>query len=239
MTKDKFSNMPNEELNERSVLKESIDKMNSDFRSEFRDFLIHQAEKGNADAQFRLAERYFSPFDEYFDVDNERAFCWYEKAALQNHPKAQRMLGICYIKGLGIEENFEKGMSWLMKAAENDDDKAMVNVALALLNEDSSSEEKNKAVEYLHKAELINREAVYCLAICHIKGSGVDKSIKKAFDYLKEVNEWQDPNGAYKLAEIYEQGKFVEKDLEKAFEWYKRAAELGVIWYNRHQDWDI
>lgn len=118
------------------------------FEIEYRHLFIERAEKGNANAQFVLAEKYFNADDEFFWEDDEKAFYWYQKAAEQNHSKSQGMLGVCYVKGLGVAEDHEKGMSWLMRAADNDNNKAMAIAARMLLRDENSEEQKSKAVEY-------------------------------------------------------------------------------------------
>lgn len=146
------------------------------------------------------------------------------------------MLGICYTKGIGVERDYEKGMDWLVKAADNGNDRAMVYIAHTILGT-GSSEKDTKAVKYLLKAEKrANNDAIFSLAICHLKGYGVEKDIERAIEFLKKLDEKKDPTGAFKLAELYEQGEYVEKNITKALDWYKRAAELGCDYYIQHEE---
>ena len=46
------------------------------------------------------------------------AFKWYKKAADQGHKDAQYEVGICYVKGIGVDMNLEEGNVWLRKAAD-------------------------------------------------------------------------------------------------------------------------
>lgn len=197
----------------------------------YRQFFIDQAERGDAESQFILAEKYFYGDEEYFEEDDDSAFYWYEKSATQGHVKAECMLGVCYCKGYGVEQNQDKAVEYFTKAANNGDDDAMVHLAhiLFLDNWKDSLDNATKAIEYLESAcKELNYDAIYALAVCYIKGAGVEKNIDKAIELFEELDFHEEPFGAFELAKLYEQGELVERNLELALHWYKRSAELGL-----------
>ncbi len=57
------------------------------------------------------------------NVDEEKALHYLLIAAQKGAVKAQRFLGICYMKGsiLPVQENYSEGVKWLRKAAKSDD----------------------------------------------------------------------------------------------------------------------
>jgi len=85
------------------------------------------AEKGDAQAQFRLGELY----EEMEPVRNDLAACaWYRKAAFQEHVKAQYALGRIYEEGRdGISPDRKEALKWYKKAASHRDMRAMKKVA--------------------------------------------------------------------------------------------------------------
>ncbi len=62
--------------------------------------LAKQAEKGDADAQFRLGVVCHE--GRGVVQSDETAVFWYRKAAEQGHRSAQHNLGVCYYEGQGV-----------------------------------------------------------------------------------------------------------------------------------------
>ena len=94
--------------------------------------LTELAEKGDAEAQYRLA-RYYEKLDNSVANGDVEAVKWYRKAAEQGHAEAQYGLGFMYEHGYGIEgssipelartEAFkwhqrEEAFKWYQKAAD-------------------------------------------------------------------------------------------------------------------------
>jgi uncharacterized protein len=88
--------------------------------------LQEQAEKGDAKAQYELANIYAK--GEGVEKDLKKAVYWYEKAAEQGHSYAQYNLGLMYYKGLGVEKDFNTTRYWYEKAAAQGDEDAQRNL---------------------------------------------------------------------------------------------------------------
>ena len=77
-----------------------------------------EAEKGDADAQYELANMYNS--GQAGDKDPEQAVFWYQKSAEQNNDLAQYSLGVMAEFGLGgLEQSEQDAESWYQLAADN------------------------------------------------------------------------------------------------------------------------
>ena len=63
------------------------------------DELTSKAQQGQAEAQFKMGEAFYA--GKLVSRDLKQALFWYEKAAQQGHPKAQRALGALYELGKG------------------------------------------------------------------------------------------------------------------------------------------
>lgn len=80
--------------------------------------LIGLAQRGNEDAQLRLAYMYKK--GQGTAQDYTKAFEWYSKAAESDIYTAQYNLGLIYEKGLGVNQDMAKAKEWQDKAAAND-----------------------------------------------------------------------------------------------------------------------
>lgn len=76
------------------------------------------SEKGDADAQYELANMYNS--GQVGDKDPEQAVFWYQKAAEQNNDLAQYSLGVMAEFGLGgLPQSESNANHWYQLAADN------------------------------------------------------------------------------------------------------------------------
>ena len=73
---------------------------------------LPNAEKGDKEAQFELAQLYYN------SRDYNNAGFWYKKAAEQGHVVSQYWLGSCYHYGVGVTKDSIQAMKWYQKAAE-------------------------------------------------------------------------------------------------------------------------
>ena len=60
---------------------------------------------------------------EGLDIEKLRSY------AEQDMPDAQRLLGECYIKGIGVEHNMPEAIKWMRRAGENGDVEALTFLA--------------------------------------------------------------------------------------------------------------
>lgn len=114
--------------------------------------LMEQAANGgDAEAQDWLGYSYESGTDE-IPKDEAKAFRWYLRAAKQNHTVSYLHVGICYLKGIGTPVNVALGRQWLHKV----NDPTLAEAAWDALGHsylsETSSELKEKGIEYLEKA---------------------------------------------------------------------------------------
>ena len=72
------------------------------------------ADQGNAEAQWRLAQKY------YFDEDYAQAVAWSRKAADQGHAFGQLFLGMMYRDGQGVPQDYVIAHMWFNLAAAAD-----------------------------------------------------------------------------------------------------------------------
>jgi TPR repeat protein len=86
------------------------------------------AEKGNAEAQYRVGLMY--EFGKGFPVDKPQAVSWLRKSADQGHANAQTELAVIYPTGDGVPQDDVQAVSWFRKAAEQGEAIAQYNLGL-------------------------------------------------------------------------------------------------------------
>jgi len=147
-------------------------------------------------------------------------------AAERGDAAAQYFLAYCYEFGQGVEENQELAKMWFIKALENEHPEAMATQAMRL---EDSGDHKNAFI-YMEKAANKNlMEAQYYLAFYYIGGTGVNKSIFEARNWLKKAAMQGHVSSQYSLGNMYLNGHDVKKDLDKAIKWLMLAADQGDV----------
>lgn len=170
--------------------------------------LRKEADAGDPDAQFLLAEAYLAGGDpNVLPRDDEQAVHFYQKAADQDHPEAQAKLGELYWGGnCGLPKDVTKAAYWYRRAERNGHHEALVSLALIHSNADGPH----------HRLPDLSNEELFAL---HKKGAELNLSFCQ-----------------YELGTLYLEGKVTTRDLVKAHAWYKVAAENGHrVWQSR---WD-
>lgn len=77
--------------------------------------LLYEAEKGNAEAQIELGNRYYKGYG--VARNYKKSFYWTKKCAEQGKSDAQYALAIYYGAETGVQEDLKKAVYWLEKSA--------------------------------------------------------------------------------------------------------------------------
>ena len=197
--------------------------------------LLDKAQRGDADAQFKLGICYADGLG--VEVNAAEAFKWYRKSAEQGNAMAQLNIGICYGEGKGVPEDKAESEKWLRMC----------------------NESKIKAyLGFFEKAKAGDAHAQAMLGFCYDTGLGVEEDKVEAKKwYGKSADQGNadgqfyhamsiDPQGfmrwrmSLKSAEqgnaeaqlwtgiSYSTGKtFVAKDVDEAATWFRKSAEQG------------
>jgi TPR repeat protein len=190
--------------------------------------LRKNAEKGDADAQVELASLLVTA--QGGDRYNPEAVEWLRKAAEQNQPKAQTLLGGMFSSGGGgLPQDTAKAAEWLGKAAGQGE--AMAQNALATLYAAGQGVPKDsaQAVKWFRKAA----EQGYSLAqvnlgLCLEQGRGVETNLAQAAEWYRQAAENGYPPAQLNLGNCYRHGNGVGKDPVEAYAWYGVAARRDV-----------
>ena len=149
--------------------------------------------------------------------------------ALSGDPSAQGRLAMRYNGGYGIVRSREKAEEWYLKAANQGDKWAQIELADFYRHEAERSERsyKESARWYRQAAKRGFERAQYRLGSLYEKGKGVEQSFEKAAKWYCKAAEQGHEDAVYKMGELYEKGLGVKQSYESAMKWYRKAAEQG------------
>ncbi|RDE73860.1 sel1 repeat family protein [Haemophilus sputorum] len=157
------------------------------------------AEQGNAMSLGHLGEIYF----EQGKVEEAKKFTL--KSAEKNNSKAQLNLSF-------IDDDTEKSLYWLNRAAENNEISAIMNLAYYYHDKDIK-----KAASYYQKAaDLDDDQAMVELSYLYENGEGVEKNDEKAIELLNRAIGLENFEAMNKLSIRYLEGRGVERNYEIA-----------------------
>ena len=174
------------------------------------------------------------------DKEYEKAFSIAQKAD-ESSPDIQYILGWCYALGDGVEEDYDKAMLWLHKAASQGSVKSlqiMGKLYLEIFDCDLHLNWEDKDFkcfrEWFDMASE-NNQVYERAAYFYVRSRYNDNmDIWGDVDEKKDVKLIRDAaiNGyhraQYQLARRYETGDGVPQDYAEAVEWYRKAAEQGT-----------
>jgi TPR repeat protein len=183
-----------------------------------------QAEKGNAQAQLRLAEAYSTGSG--VAPDMAKAAKWHRAAAEQGLAEAQLLVALDYAHG---KTNSHEEVRWLRKAA--DQGLAQAQFYLGLCYKYAEGVDKNdpEAVRWFQKAADQNlASAQYELGKSYFEGHGVTKDNEDGLVWTKKAAEQGFVLAEERLARCYVTGEGIGKDYVQAYKWYNLAAAQGT-----------
>ena len=184
-----------------------------------------EAEKGDAQAQSKLADAYF--VGSLGLARNEaEAVKWLRKAAEQNDAKAQHGLGVCYERGDGVAKDEAEAVRWYRKAAEQNYVLSQHNLGNCYARGQGVAKDYVEAVKWFRKAaEQNDARAQHNLGVCYATGQGVVKDEVEAVKWFRKAAQQNAVQAQHSLGLCYANGQGVAKDYVEAVKWYRKAAE--------------
>jgi hypothetical protein len=132
------------------------------------------AERGNAEAQYRIGRMY--EFGQGYPQDKAQGLAWIRKAAAQNHADAQQELGVIYATGDGVKQDDVQAAAWFRKAATQGDATAQYNLGLLYAKGQGVEKDYAQAIAWWRKsAAQGNEDAQFKLGVVYHTGQGVAK----------------------------------------------------------------
>jgi TPR repeat protein len=185
-----------------------------------------RAEKGDAEARYRLALRYWNGVG--VQQNYTEAAKLYKGAAEEGNARAQAVLGYCYYEGVGVVQDYNEAVKWNRKAAEQGDATAEANLALSYGQGRGVARDYAEAVKWYRKAAEQGDANAQCnLGFCYCLGQGVHQDYLEAVNWFRKAVEQENAIAQYCLGCCYDKGQGVQQDYAEAANWFRKTAEQG------------
>ena len=114
--------------------------------------------------------------------DDEQAFQWFKKSAEQNNARAQNALGVMYLKGEGVDIDYNKAKEWFTKAVANSPERSIMKINLGYTYELQG--DISKAHEWYNEAvsQITDEEILMLRSMVSQGNTRSPKSFLKYFD---------------------------------------------------------
>jgi TPR repeat protein len=143
----------------------------------------------------------------------------------QGNTYAERDLGIMYIKGQGVPQDFAVGMRWMRLAADKGLAEAQNEVGILYQRGWGVERSGAEAVKWFRlAADQGLLVAQNNLADSHALGLGVPQNLGEAIKWYRIAADQSSSYAENVIGIAYEQGLHVTQDDAEAFRWYRRAA---------------
>ncbi|KAB2646355.1 MAG: tetratricopeptide repeat protein [Verrucomicrobiota bacterium] len=191
------------------------------------DQLTAAADKGDADAQFRLGQAYIRGIGVKKNLTTALEFI--QRAANQGHPEAIGGVGYFHANGFGVKQDLTVAADWFRKGAEKGGAKAQLNYAQALLNGRGVPVDEAEGMKWIDKAIAQDLDQAYfAKGEFHYHGThGIKQDFAKAREFIQKAADSDHAAAQNMLGAIYQEGLGVTRDLEKAEFWFRKSAEQG------------
>ncbi|GBC06370.1 hypothetical protein RclHR1_00680014 [Rhizophagus clarus] len=212
---------------EESVIKQHVlDYINNhklDLHEFYNWFLNNQ---NNSNSIYLLG--YFNCHGINLNINKQKAFELFEKAAKSENNAAQFVLACMYIDGAVSGQNYNKAFEISEKLAEKGYSCGINLLAYCYVNGIGTNINMQKGVElYQITANIGNCLALYNLAYMYNDGYGVEVDYNKSFKLFEKSAKKGHSDAISMLGYYYSNGIGTDANKEKAFESYQMAANLG------------
>jgi hypothetical protein len=163
-----------------------------------------RADRGDPEAQFRLARLYAAGSESDIEQDLVTAARWMESAATKGHAAAQEALAGMYAAGIGVERNATLATHWWRLAADQGQASAQYNLGLQYAVGNGVPPDSTEAAFWWALAAREGLAAAqYNLGLMYMKGEGVDENFDEAVR-LWELSANQGFEQAKKLLRMFQ-----------------------------------
>jgi uncharacterized protein len=192
------------------------------------EYLQRNAARGSSLAQYYLGHAHDLG---HFGAqrDSTKAFELYAQAAEQGDAQAQCWLGICYARGLCVEQDDEKAVYWYSEAAKRGSAQAQHNLGYSFENgRKPLSKSMREANRWYRRAALRDFAlAQYSLGLSYLHGRELPQNAELANRWFARAAQKDCPIAQVALGYSYEKGRGVDVSYSKAVELYETAAKAG------------
>lgn len=197
-------------------------------------FMDIEANRNSRYVEYRIGKMHAAGLGT--EQDYAEAAGWFEMAASRNHKYAQYSLAGLYYRGQGVSQDYEIAFQLYGKAAVQRVPYAYYE--MAKMYRDGIGTEKNADEAELNFEEAFygfkrleeqshDDKLQYRLGQMLYTGTGTEKDIPAAIEYLEKAARLGNVHAQYMLGRIYSDKDSGHVNSEKAVEWLTKAADSG------------
>ncbi len=188
---------------------------------------IKLADRGDVKAQLFLGYSYLYG-ENGLQVDYEKAFNYYGKAALQNDPAGLNNLGSLYYNGIGVKRNTAKSLVLFSKAADLGNSEAAVNAGFILISGNGVKQDKEKAIQYFENASSTdNPTAKFMTGYAYYTGKLRPQNYVKAAPLIKAAADAGIEEAQVVMADVYINGRGFPQNYNNGVKYLQEAVSQG------------
>ena len=149
--------------------------------------------------------------------------------ANEGNSRAQNALGVFYVQGWGVDQDFDIARDWYEKAAAGGNPRAYFNLGRMYALGMGVEKDCDKAVEYWRTpAEQGDPIAQVNIGSLYMDGfECIAQDVDEGVRWYRLAADQDDPLAQHAMGAFYALGQGVEQDYELALEWYGKSAAQG------------
>lgn len=188
--------------------------------------LREKAEKGDAEAQWRLGDMYLCGKGVVKDyIEAARLF---RLASEQENAEAEWRLGMSYLVAKGVERDVKEAVRLLRLSSARGNAEAQWRLGDIYRSGDGvPADQKEAAKLYRLSSQQENDSGRQRLAFMYEQGLGVEKDEQLAATLYISAADGGNHEAQRSIGQMYEDGRGIKKDLKKAARYYHLAADQG------------
>ena len=185
------------------------------------------ADRGDADAQFRLGSYYAA--GKGVPRDLAKAAEFYKQSAARGNVMAMNNLGSCYADGVGVPTDESEAVRWYGEAAKKGSDFAADNLGAMYLDGVGVKKDAREAAKWFRKAAEVGLlvAQVHLGKLYYYGDSGFPRDYREAAKWISEAARRDDAWALNTLGVMYQEGLGVEKNPIQGLEYLRSAALKG------------
>jgi len=165
----------------------------------------------------------------YLEGDYPTAYEILRPLAESGNAEAQKMMGIMYDYGQGVDSDPEQAFRWYLRSAEQGDPAVQYQVGAKYFKGDGIEQNYAEAARWWKlAADKGQAEAQFNLGLMYFRGLDIEQDDVKAADLFIRAAKQDHGHAQYSLGVMYAYGRGIEKDYSEARKWFTRAAEKGI-----------
>lgn len=162
----------------------------------------------------------------YADIFEEAHFNGMLAVAQKGNAKAQNEVAFMYLKGIGVNQDYQEAIKWFKISANNGNAEAQFNLGLQY---DKANNLTEAAKWYKKAAEQGFADAQYNIGAMYLDGAGVERNYYEAARWIKNAAEQGHADAQLILGKMYSDGRGVKLNKEQAVKWVIMSAKQGHV----------